>query len=188
MRYSVLATALSLALGGGVALADEAQQDPTTQQTDTSNMQQPKGTTQAQQPAQPQAQQQAQPQGQQPSAPVAENIQPVELFFQTSSAQLDPNASAELKQLADWARCNPQAAIILSGHADPRGTQAYNLKLSGERAAMVRKQLIQLGVPSDHIVVTVFGENGPKRATYAQDRRVTARGVERPVRASDLAT
>ena len=122
-------------------------------------------------------------------APAAEtNVQPVELFFATDSSQLGDNASADLQKLATWARCNPKAAIILEGHADPTGAKDYNVKLSGARAAMVRQQLIGMGVPSDHIVVTVYGENGPLRATYAQDRRVTVRGVDRPIEAADLST
>jgi outer membrane protein OmpA-like peptidoglycan-associated protein len=167
MKYSILATALSLALGGGVAIADEAQQPKN-----------PPKESEAPAPAAPAA----------PAATgeEASNVQSVELFFDTSSAQLSEGASADLKKLATWARCNPKAAIILEGHADPRGTQTYNVRLSGERAAAVRLKLIAMGVPSERIVVTVYGENGPKRPTFAQDRRVTARAVTRPITPKDL--
>jgi outer membrane protein OmpA-like peptidoglycan-associated protein len=198
MRLSLLAAALSLTVSG-VAMADDTDPATSTQPAQEQTMQQQPAQQQPaqqqpaqqqpaqQQPAQPQAAQQQYGQPQAGQKPMMEgNVQPVDLFFNTSSAKLSASADTELKQLAEWARCNPQSAIILEGHADPTGTQTYNIKLSAARAAMVRARLIRMGVPSDHIVVAVFGENGPSRATLAEDRRVTARGIERPVNASDL--
>lgn len=115
------------------------------------------------------------------------NVQPVDLFFQTASADLTESAKSDLWKLAQWARCNPHAAVILEGHADPRGTQNFNLKLSAERAAKVRAKLLSMGVPSDRIVMTIYGENGPPRGSYQQDRRVTARAVTRPIPTADFA-
>lgn len=166
MRLSVLATALSMLLGGA-ALAT-----PNT----------PTGTSQGQQPAQPM---QAAPPSAQSSTQMG-GTQPVDVFFKTDSAQLNTDADANLQQLASWARCNPTASIVLEGHADPTGSQPYNVKLSGQRAAVVRQRLIQLGVPSDHIVVVVYGKNGATGQTYAQRRRVTVRPMQRPIGATDL--
>lgn len=115
------------------------------------------------------------------------NVQPVDLLFETDSAELTESAKSDLWRLAQWGRCNPHAAIILEGHADPRGTQNYNLKLSAERAAKVRAKLLSMGVPSDRIVMTVYGENGPRKPSFRQDRRVTARAVTRPIPAEDFA-
>jgi outer membrane protein OmpA-like peptidoglycan-associated protein len=156
MRNKFLISALALALGGGVAVADTGD---------------------------------AQPAKTAPAQKTAElSSAPVDLFFNTDSADLKDTAGTDLQKLADWARCNPKAAIILEGHADASGANDYNVKLSGQRAAMVRQKLIGMGVPSDHIVVSVYGETGAKPQVSAQDRRVTARGVERPINASDLAT
>jgi peptidoglycan-associated lipoprotein len=116
----------------------------------------------------------------------ASNIQNVDLFFDTSSAQLSAGAQADLQKLADWAKCSSKNAIILEGHADRRGTQNYNLKLSGERAAAVRQQLIDMGVPSERIVVSVFGKNGPAKPTLAEERRVTIRASDAPVTPAEL--
>lgn len=166
MRHSVLATALSMMLGGAALAAPKS----------------PAGTSQGQQPAQPT--QAAPPSAQ--SSTQTPGMQPVDVFFKTDSAQLNLNADARLQQLASWARCNPTASIILEGHADPTGGQAHNVKLSGQRAAVVRQRLIQLGVPSDHIVVIVYGKNGARGETYAARRRVTARAIQRPIDSSDL--
>jgi outer membrane protein OmpA-like peptidoglycan-associated protein len=128
-----------------------------------------------------------QPEQQRTSTEGAQRVENVDLFFATDSAQLSGSASSDLQELADWVRCDPQRAIILEGHADPRGSKDHNLTLSGERAAAVRERLIQLGVPSERVVITVYGENGPREPTYSKDRRVTARATQAPVKPDDLA-
>ena len=161
MKYSMFATKLSVVLGIQAATIVSAAAD-----TNTNNPPQSSDTA--------------------PLPEQAKDVQSVDLLFQTDSSQLQMGAHAELVRLAQWARCNPDGAVILEGHADPRGTQNYNLKLSAERAAAVREKLIKMGVPSERIVVTIYGENGPRRATYAEDRRVTVRASTRPVPAGDI--
>lgn len=117
----------------------------------------------------------------------AQRVENVDMFFATDSAQLSAEANSDLQELADWVKCDPQHAIILEGHADPRGTKEHNLALSGERAAAVRERLVQLGVPSERVVIAVFGENGPRQPTFSKDRRVTARATQTPVTPDDLA-
>jgi peptidoglycan-associated lipoprotein len=111
----------------------------------------------------------------------------VDTFFETDSATLPASASDDLKQLADWAMCDSNNAIILEGHADPRGTKDHNLELSAKRAAAVRQRLIDMGVPSQRIVVTLFGELGKSMPTYKEERRVSARALNTPVEPADLA-
>lgn len=110
----------------------------------------------------------------------------VDTFFAFDSADLPAGASEDLQKLVDWAKCNPKHAIILEGNADKRGTTAYNLELSGKRAAAVRQRLIDMGVPSQRIVITLYGELGKPQPTYAKQRRVSARAVDTPVTPSEL--
>src|SRR6185312_13481177 len=116
----------------------------------------------------------------------AKNIESVDLLFDTASSDLKPDARTDLLTLARWAKCNPTGAVILEGHADPRGTQDFNMKLSAERAAPVREKLVEMGVPSERIVITVYGENGPRRDSFAEDRRVTVRAAATPVPPADI--
>lgn len=113
-------------------------------------------------------------------------VENVDLFFDTDSAELKSDAHAELQKLADWARCDSRNAVILEGFADPRGSSDHNQELSGKRAAEVRQALIQMGVPSQRIVISVYGENGPKLDSFAKERRVTARAAETPVTPEEL--
>jgi peptidoglycan-associated lipoprotein len=121
-----------------------------------------------------------QPKEQQPKA------EDVDTFFETDSAALPSSASDDLKKLADWAMCDTRNAIILEGHADPRGTKDHNLELSGKRAAAVRQRLIDMGVPSQRIVITLYGELGKNKPTLKEERRVSARALNTPVAPSDL--
>lgn len=175
MKYSRLAAALTLALGTGVAMAAPPSGTATTTTTTSS------GNTSISTSTSGNVSTQQNPQEQQ-----AQQVAPVDLLFDTNSSTLKPGARSQLLSLATWAKCNPQGMVILEGHADPRGTQNYNLVLSGKRAAVVRQRLIKMGVPSDRIVITVYGEFGPKRATLAEDRRVTVRATASPMPPTEL--
>ena len=52
----------------------------------------------------------------------------------------------------------PDAHLILHGHADPRGSAAYNQALSERRVARVKAFLVEQGVPADHIETQGLGE------------------------------
>jgi outer membrane protein OmpA-like peptidoglycan-associated protein len=51
----------------------------------------------------------------------------------------------------------PDAHLILEGHADIRGSKEYNDKLSERRVERVRSYLVEKGVAADHIEVRAFG-------------------------------
>jgi len=48
--------------------------------------------------------------------------------------------------------------LILSGHADPRGSVTYNKGLTQRRIDRTKNFLVERGVPADHIEVRSFGE------------------------------
>ena len=83
-------------------------------------------------------------------------------------------ATATLARDAD---CLKQVGRVaqLVGHADPRGTQEYNLALSERRAQSVRDHLGRLGVDGGKMTVLPRGSldaKGTDEPSWAQDRRV----------------
>jgi OmpA-OmpF porin, OOP family len=78
--------------------------------------------------------------------------------------------------------------VLLVGRADPRGTDAYNLKLGEERAQSIKEFLVSSGLSVDRIDIATEGKRGAKgeapvvvegqidptmpRFTYGYDRRV----------------
>ena len=52
--------------------------------------------------------------------------------------------------------------LVLEGHTDSRGTDAYNQKLSERRAAAVKAKLTEMyGIPAGRISTVGYGESRP---------------------------
>jgi len=74
---------------------------------------------------------------------------------------LDSQADILEKLASDFTRYlkyRPDAHLILSGHADPRGGPAYNKLLTDRRVERTKSYLVEHGVPADHIDTKSFGE------------------------------
>lgn len=56
---------------------------------------------------------------------------------------------------------NPQIIIELSSHTDSKGSDAYNLKLSDERAQSVVKYMIEKGIMAKRLKAKGYGETKP---------------------------
>lgn len=67
--------------------------------------------------------------------------------------------------------------VTLAGHADPTGSNEYNLQLSTRRIETVKAYFIRKGVPAESFVENPFGETKPLvneslQSTHALERRV----------------
>jgi outer membrane protein OmpA-like peptidoglycan-associated protein len=67
--------------------------------------------------------------------------------------------------------------VELQGHADKRGSSAYNEKLGSDRAKAVKAELVRLGVPEQRLFAVTFGESRPlfpenEEWAHAANRRV----------------
>ena len=96
-----------------------------------------------------------------------------EVNFKFDSAQLPADAKALLDPAVAYAARHSNTRIVLDAHCDPIGSAPYNAGLAIRRAEQVRHQLIAAGVPEDQFVISIYGEDGARRASYADDRRVT---------------
>jgi outer membrane protein OmpA-like peptidoglycan-associated protein len=79
----------------------------------------------------------------------------------TETALLSSEQDA-LKSIADQFKnvltYTPDARLVLSGHADHRGTEAYNKPLSERRAQLAKDFLVQQGIPESNIDTQAFGK------------------------------
>jgi peptidoglycan-associated lipoprotein len=97
--------------------------------------------------------------------------------FDFDRAELRPDDRTILAADADWLKSHPDVLITLEGDADERGDIVYNLVLSGNRAAVTRDALIELGVPADRVVfATGWGKlypvcSQPDESCWSQNRR-----------------
>jgi outer membrane protein OmpA-like peptidoglycan-associated protein len=100
-----------------------------------------------------------------------------DVLFDTDRAQLKPGAHTTIDRLAAWLRDNPGNRILVEGHTDSRGSDAYNQSLSQRRADAVANALYLDGVTHDRISVKGLGEAYPVASNNTavgqqQNRRV----------------
>ena len=100
--------------------------------------------------------------------------------FATDSSKISPEFMNEIKNVSDVLVAHPDYKVILEGHTDSTGSDAYNQKLSLRRAAAVAGALQTFGVDASRISSVGYGESKPiatnsTKAGRAQNRRVDAK-------------
>lgn len=100
------------------------------------------------------------------------------VYFEFDSAELDGSSRTAIQEAVECYRGqNPDASVLLTGAADPRGTEEYNIALGERRGQAVRSYLVSLGMEGNKISVTSVGEEmatGTDEAGWARDRNVSA--------------
>ena len=84
-----------------------------------------------------------------------------DVLFATASDQLYAHAFERLRPLARYLRANPGVRVAIDGHADSRGSDAYNQDLSERRAESVSEALAEMGVRFGRFRVAGHGERSP---------------------------
>jgi peptidoglycan-associated lipoprotein len=98
------------------------------------------------------------------------------VFFDFNQNSLSDAAQSQVQRWAGWMLANPNANILVEGHADERGTRDYNLALGARRSHAVRSSLEALGVSGSRVETTTFGKERPaveghNEAAWWQNRR-----------------
>jgi peptidoglycan-associated lipoprotein len=98
------------------------------------------------------------------------------IYFNYNESFLTPMARAKVKKKAAWLRSNPAYSVLIEGHCDERGTNAYNLALGDRRANTTRKYLVILGIHEKRIRTVSYGEEKPadlghNESAWAKNRR-----------------
>ena len=98
------------------------------------------------------------------------------VYFDYNESFLTPMARANVKKKAAWLKNNPAYSVLIEGHCDERGTNAYNLALGDRRANTTRKYLMFLGISEKRIRTVSYGEEKPadpgsNESAWAKNRR-----------------
>jgi len=95
-------------------------------------------------------------------------------YFDTNAHVLSDDQRNELQQHADYLIKNPDAVLVINGHADVRGSEDYNYSLSLKRAMQTRQLLIEIGVAETQLITKGFGELVPMHAenNWNENRRI----------------
>ncbi|WP_263834006.1 OmpA family protein [Sulfurospirillum oryzae] len=99
--------------------------------------------------------------------------------FDFDKSAVKPEFMPEIQKVADFMKQNPGYSVVLEGHTDSKGSDAYNQKLSDQRAKAVAKALGTLGIANAKITTEAYGESKPvatndTEAGRAENRRVDA--------------
>ena len=99
------------------------------------------------------------------------------ILFDYDKATIRKESYSALQSIADIMKEYPNAKFLIEGHTDSRGSDAYNMKLSKERAASVHDYLVNIGMDDDRLRSEGFGEERPiatnnTAAGRQQNRRV----------------
>lgn len=107
--------------------------------------------------------------------------------YDYDKATLRPASKKILDDLYDFLVLNNNLSVEISSHTDERGSDAYNMKLSQERAKSVVDYLIEKGIPKERLVAQGYGETKlliPKAQTeeeHQKNRRTAFRPIKEGV-------
>lgn len=83
------------------------------------------------------------------------------IYFDFDMATLDESDKVYLNQVKNILEHDPSLSLVVAGHADDRGDDEYNIKLSRRRVQAVSKYLASQGINKDRIIPRAFGESLP---------------------------
>lgn len=90
------------------------------------------------------------------SEPISEVV-----YFDFDVATPKADGSAAIQRIIDSLSGKRPSNVLVEGHADRAGSEAYNQRLSEQRAANVARALIDGGVPATVVTEEAFGESDP---------------------------
>lgn len=101
-----------------------------------------------------------------------------EIYFDFDKATLRPESFPELDRVVELMNNNPTLEIEISGHTDDKGSDAYNLKLSQNRANSVKKYVSNKGIETKRMNAKGYGESQPEVPNDSDENRQINRRVQ----------
>ncbi len=101
------------------------------------------------------------------------------LFFEHDKAALMDTSKPALEQITGFLNDHPDMNFYVVGHTDSTGTYTYNSTLSGQRAATVRKALLDdYGIAASRLEAHGVGPLNPVFSNASEGGRAKNRRVE----------
>ena len=98
--------------------------------------------------------------------------------FEFGEATLIPVSRDIVRTVADVLRRYPDLRVRVGGHTDSVSSDAYNLRLSRDRAQTVVETLVAYGVDDDRLEAVGYGERQPIASNDTETGRALNRRVE----------
>ncbi len=100
------------------------------------------------------------------------------LEFETDSAVLKPGSAEQLKNIADILKAYPNVHVKIGGYTDNVGNDAYNMKLSGERATNTMNEIVKLGIDKSRMAAEGYGKQHPVADNATEEGRQQNRRID----------
>ena len=107
------------------------------------------------------------------------------LLFDFDSDRVRSDAAANLNELANSLNKFPNSDLLIVGHTDATGDDAYNMNLSQRRANSASAYLQSRGVPANRIRTSGRGEMEPVASNATEEGMQRNRRVEIAIYASE---
>ncbi len=107
------------------------------------------------------------------------------VYFATNMSAINANSKLALDKLVKVFNNYPETNILIEGHTDDVGTDAYNETLSQKRANAVGSYLRTAGIVSSRLTIKWYGEAQPKVDNTGDANRAENRRVEFAITAND---
>lgn len=107
------------------------------------------------------------------------------ILFGFDSSDLKADAKESLDNLVIILKRYPDTDILISGHTDDAGTEAYNISLSERRAGAVSGYLVQKSISATRLKTVGYGESDPRYTNDTDEGRANNRRVEFVITANE---
>jgi outer membrane protein OmpA-like peptidoglycan-associated protein len=107
------------------------------------------------------------------------------VYFATNQSDISGESEISLLKLITIFQKYPKTNIIVEGHTDSSGSDAYNMELSRNRAQSVTNYLSSNGISASRIETNWFGEDQPKHDNSTAEGRSKNRRVELAIVANE---
>ena len=97
------------------------------------------------------------------------------VHFAFNSYALDSKAMGILNEAAGLIKASPNKRVVLAGWTDWIGSDAYNMKLSQERANSVKNYLVKQGIPASRMTAIGRGKSFKYNNETAEGRAMNRR-------------
>jgi len=101
-----------------------------------------------------------------------------DVLFAFDKATLSPGALRNVDKLAVFLNKHPNRSVLVEGHTDSVGSDAYNLDLSEKRAEAVKSALVNQKVGEERVTTKGYGKKYPVASNHTSEGRQLNRRVE----------
>jgi peptidoglycan-associated lipoprotein len=100
------------------------------------------------------------------------------IYFDLDESSLADESRSALEAKAPVLLRHPGMRIRITGHADERGSDEYNLALGLRRAAEAKRYLAALGIADDRVEIVTLGEERPAVQGHTEEAWALNRRAE----------